>query len=253
MKTVYLDENTRALFWDQVNRDPREYHFFIFDWTYGREKTKITLALNEKIEGLMLEFSNYVVQVRGTLEAVDSLIDGLTLDSFELQAPPECEDLILRRFTPKYKTYMDMMSLSKVNDQNPVFVMTEELGPADAEEIAEIMRQCDPVWWEEVTGERIREGMSSGAYWLGIRQDDVLRSIGACRPLSFGGNISTAATRQQYRNRGYATQIVTALARKILTVAPFALIHVLKDNAPAVRAYSKVGFETYRTYFSIRT
>ncbi|MGB9778600.1 MAG: hypothetical protein ACP5IM_06645 [Candidatus Bathyarchaeia archaeon] len=31
------------------------------------------------------------------------------------------------------------------------------------------------------------------------------------------------------------------------------LIHVIADNTPAVRAYSKVGLKPYKTYLSIRT
>jgi predicted GNAT family acetyltransferase len=46
---------------------------------------------------------------------------------------------------------------------------------------------------------------------------------------------------------------VSALVQEILKRSPIALIHVIADNAPAVRAYSKVGFKPYKTYLSIRS
>jgi len=42
------------------------------------------------------------------------------------------------------------------------------------------------------------------------------------------------------------------LVREILKKSQMAIIHVLADNAPAVRAYSKVGFKPYKAYLSLR-
>jgi predicted GNAT family acetyltransferase len=61
------------------------------------------------------------------------------------------------------------------------------------------------------------------------------------------------ATDEQYRNRGYATSIVSALVEEILKTDQTALIHVLRDNAPAARVCSKVGFKPYETYLSLKT
>jgi predicted GNAT family acetyltransferase len=46
---------------------------------------------------------------------------------------------------------------------------------------------------------------------------------------------------------------VSALVEEILKRSPIALIHVIADNTPAVRAYSKVGFKPYKKYLSIRS
>ncbi|MBS7633727.1 GNAT family N-acetyltransferase, partial [Candidatus Bathyarchaeota archaeon] len=125
------------------------------------------------------------------------------------------------------------------------------LGAEDADEIVQLIREADPSWWGDMTGEQVRRGMA-GALWLGIRQDQELASVGMVRLVDFADNIGVIATKKEYRNRGYATSIVSALVKEIFKVSPNALIHVVSKNAPAVRVYSKVGFKPYKTYVVIR-
>lgn len=87
---------------------------------------------------------------------------------------------------------------------------------------------------------------------VGIRRDNRLVSIGSTRFADIGSNINAIATDEAYRNRGFATSIVSVLTQAILKRSPLALIHVLSDNAPAVRVYSKVGFKPYERYFLVR-
>jgi len=81
-----------------------------------------------------------------------------------------------------------------------------------------------------------------------------LVSVGNARfDVDFATNIGVVATDEHYRGRGYATSIVSALVQEIFQRSPVALIHVIADNSPAVRAYTNVGFKPYRTYLSIRS
>lgn len=252
MKVMPLEEGLEKNFWSHVSQDPAHYHFFIFDWKLKRDQTKILMAMEgEKIEGLMLVYRNYVVQLRGKHEAVRLLLDQLNLEKVELQAPLDCEDMILKKYAPKVKDEMILMCLRKGEEKIQIKTVPVRLGVKDAEEIADLMRKADPEWWGEVTAEGLRSGMDS-AFWLGIKPDQKIVSIGMARLVDFGSNISVVATDEQYRNKGYATSIVSALVREILKTSSTALIHVLTDNAPAIRAYSKVGFKPYKTYLSIR-
>lgn len=49
----------------------------------------------------MLVYDSYIVQLRGNRLAVKALLDNLNLDRVELQAPMECEDLVLAKYTLK--------------------------------------------------------------------------------------------------------------------------------------------------------
>ena len=125
------------------------------------------------------------------------------------------------------------------------------LGPEDAPRVAEIMRTAEPEWWGDIKTEDRKESLEK-TYWLGIKQDGRIVSVGNTRFENIGSNIGVIATDERYRNRGYATSIVSALVREILKESPAALIHVLRHNESAVKVYSKVGYKPYKEYLLIR-
>jgi len=253
MKVVPLDKSSETMFWEFVNRDPVDYFFFIYDLKLNPDQTKVFLALDErKIAGLMLVYADTVVQLRGSREAVKLLLGGLSLASVEMQVPLDCEDLALAKYNPRVEETMVIMSLRRGEENLQVSTVPVRLGADDVEEISNLIQNADPRWWGEVTAERIKSRLD-GALWLGIKQDGRIVSVGSTRFVDFASNINIVATMQEYRNRGYATSIVSALVKEILKISPIALIHVIKDNSPAVRAYSKVGFKPHKTYLSIRT
>ena len=252
MKIVIMDERSERIFWDHVNLDPLNYYFFIFDLKQRRDQTKIMLAMEgESIQGLMLVYRDQVVQLRGNREAVKLLLDNLSLEKVEMQAPLDCEDLVLSKYSPKLREEMMLMYLKRGEENIQISTAPMKLGTDDAEQVLELMRRADPTWWGDIQIEFVQKALKE-ALCFGIKQDNKLVSLGITRLVEFGSNISAVATHGQYRNRGYATSIVSTLVREILKVSSTALIHVISDNAPAVRTYSKVGFKPYKTYLSIR-
>lgn len=254
MQVIALYDRWEDTFWNYVKKDELNYYFFAFDRKLHREQTKILMATqDDRIEGLMLIYRDYVVQLRGSREAVKTLLDLLILEKVELQAPLDCEDLVLAKYGgPKIRQEMMMMSLRKGEENIQVTTVPVRLGVDDVEGVLALMRTADPSWWGEMQLDNLRRALQD-AFWLGIKQDDHVVSVGMARLVDFASNIGVAATREEYRNRGYATSIVSELVKEILKVSSTAIIHVISDNAPAVRAYSKVGFKPYRTYLSIRT
>ena len=252
MKIVIMDERSERIFWDHVNLDPLNYYFFIFDLKQRRDQTKIMLTMEgESIQGLMLVYRDQVVQLRGNREAVKLLLDNLSLEKVEMQAPLDCEDLVLSKYSPKLREEMMLMYLKRGEENIRVNTVPVRLGVDDAEQVLGLMRRADPTWWGDLQMEFVQKALKE-AICFGIKQDSKLVSLGITRLVEFGSNISAVATHEQYRNRGYATSIVSTLVREILKVSSTALIHVISDNAPAVRTYSKVGFKPYKTYLSIR-
>ena len=253
MKVIALDEHSENAFWKHVNKDPLDYYFFIFDWKLNRDKVKILLAEEDgNIAGLMLIYRDVVVQLRGNREAVRLLLNELTLEKVELQAPLDCEDLILSKYKMKTRQEMTLMSLRRGEESIRVTTKPIKLRLDDAEDVAELMRRADPLWWGEIEAEWLRLRMADSLL-LGIRYEGKIVSFGMARLTDFGSNISAIATRGECRNRGYATSIVSSLVSEILKISNTALIHVISDNGPAVHVYSKVGFRPYKTYLSIRT
>ena len=253
MEVRRLDESLQKPLWEHINREPLNYYFFIFDLKYRPDQCKIWLAIEQnRIEGLLLVYRDFVVQLRGNREAVGLLLDKVDLEKVDLQAPLNCEDIVLSKYTSKVKEVITLMSLRKGEETIRMNAVPERLDEEDAEELSGIMKKEDPVWWGDLTTERVKANMKD-AYWLGIRKDNKIASAGMTRLVDFASNISIVFTREEYRNRGYATTVVSALVKEIMKVSNMALIHVLSDNAPAIRTYAKAGFKPYRSYLSVHT
>jgi len=258
MKVVSVEDGFEGAFWDLVNQDPLDYYFFIFDWKRRREQTKVWLAMeNGKVAGSMLLYSpqgkgrDNVVQLRGSREAAELLLDSIDFERVELQAPLDCEDILLKKLRPWFRHVLVLMRLKKGEENLQIKHKPEKLGVETVAEAVDIMRRADPEIWGELDAQWQKLAWED-TYMLGIRRDNRLVSFGNTRFVDIGSNIGAVATDQAYRNMGFATSIVSALVEEILRKSPPALIHVLSDNAPAVRAYTKVGFKPYKQYLIIR-
>jgi predicted GNAT family acetyltransferase len=253
VEVVSVADGYEQTFWDYANHDPLDYYFFIVDWTQRREQTKIFLAIEEKeVLGSMLIYADYIVQLRGNCEALRKLLEHVNIEKVELQVPLDCEDIVCQKYKPSVRHNMVLMCLNCGEEHSYVTEAPVKLSVEDVEEIAALMRRCDPEWWGETKPELLKLKWE-GVFWLGIRQEGKLVSVGSTRFVDFASNIGVVATDKQYRCRGYATSIVSGLVQEIFKRSPIALIHAIADNAPAVRAYSKVGFKPYKTYLSIRS
>lgn len=68
---------------------------------------------------------------------------------------------------------------------------------------------------------------------------------------SMGWAIGGVYTLPEYRNRGYATNLVSAIAEHAFRNTGRVILHVREDNAPAIRTYEKIGFRKIgTTYFA---
>ncbi len=253
LKVVSVREGFEQTFWKHVNQDPLDYYFFILDLKEQPDQTEILLALeNETIRGLMLVYADRIVQLRGNRKAVKLLLDFLDLEKVEMQVPLDCEDIVPRKYEPLNMQELVLMCMRRGEEHIQIIHKPVRLGINDAAEVAEIMRKAYPEWWGELTEEGLKESLQTRC-WLGITRDQRLVSVGNTRFVDIGSNISVVATNEHYRRRGFATSIVSALIQEIFKNSPIALIHVMKNNAPAVHVYTKVGFRPSKNYLLLRT
>jgi len=254
MKLVPLNSHLEPVFSEYVYRNIPHYYFFIFDMKHDRASTEILLALNEQnqIEGMMLTYQERIVQIRGNIEAAKALLAQLDLEKPEIQVAKEHKNLISERFGKVKKTFdLELMTLKKGEESLTPGHPVERLSIGDAEDMALMMRESDPNWWGEITGEKIAAKMHE-RLWLGMRVDNQLVSIASTILCEWGSNIGTVVTHEDHRNKGYATSLVSALVDQIFKTSDLALVHVESDNIPAVKVYTKVGFRPYRRYYVAR-
>lgn len=253
MKIVPLENSLEKMFWNHLSTNILNYFFFALDWKYRRDSTRILLALEEdKISGMMLVYRNYIVQLRGSEEAVKELLKYLDLKEVELQAQPEHEFEVLKKYRPNVMHKMILMHLRRGEEKFQAKYLVTELGLEDADKIAYLMRNSNPEFWGNVSAQQISDGIRRGLNWIGIKVDGNLVSIGSALYTEWAGLIGTVATHEGYRNRGYATTVVSELVKRIVEKDLDAIIFVLEENLPAIKVYEKNGFRPYRRYLFIR-
>ena len=89
--------------------------------------------------------------------------------------------------------------------------------------------------------------------WLGVRRGGRLVSMGVATLSDAGSHVMFVATDAAFRNRGFATSVVSELTRRILEKSDFASIYVIDGNLAAAKTYSKVGYHFYKQYLFLRT
>lgn len=252
IQIVELDDDTESMFWQHVEKDPLEYYFFIMDWKYEREHTRILIALDDgRVKGMMVIFKDSIVQVRGDRDAVEVLLDNVHLPDVEMMAPMESKDMVLKRFDPGIKNEMLLMCVNRGGENILKPHEPCELGPEDAEQIARIMREAYPDWWGQRTTESIRKAMKK-KLWMGYKVGEEVVALGNAFLEETASIIGVVATDENHRNRGYATTVISGLLEKIFEKHELAIIHVLNDNYPAIHTYEKVGFRPYKNYLLIK-
>lgn len=252
MEIVDLDRELEAKFLEHVHGNPLEYYFYILDWEFNREDSKFLLALDGKaVRGIMLTYKSHVAQFRGNREAVEALFPHLALRKTDIIVPLGMEDIPLRTYEPAEQHELVLMHLDMGNEKLTKMRETEEPTVDDADAIARLMRDTLPEFWGEETGEKIRESMEK-AFWLVAKDGDKIVSVGNTFFADFGSNIGVVTTHEAYRNKGYATSIVSSLVEEIFQRNDKALIHVFADNHPAMHTYRKVGFSPFNSYVLIK-
>jgi ribosomal protein S18 acetylase RimI-like enzyme len=255
LRVAALNEDLEPVFWAHVNKDLLDFHFFIYDWKFKREETQIFMALDEAdvVAGLTVVYNGCIVQVRGSREAAGLLLDHLDVDEVTVQVPFDCEDVVLARFPgSEQKGEVVLLSLRKGEENLKVTVEPEKLSEGDAGEIAELMHVAYPEFWSVITAEGIEESFDE-ALWVGVKRERKLVAFGKAVSEPSAGHVAWIATHADYRNRGYATSILSALLREVLEVSSTAFIYVLSDNPTAMHVYSGVGFKPYKRYFYLKT
>jgi predicted GNAT family acetyltransferase len=121
----------------------------------------------------------------------------------------------------------------------PVKHTIEDLSISQIDEMLALVELTKP-------GPFLRRTPELGTY-LGIREGDQLVAMAGerLRPLGYT-EISAVCTHPEYRGRGYASSLVSALIQRITKRHETPFLHVRSENVGAIRVYEKLGFKTRR-------
>ncbi|MHA1511966.1 MAG: GNAT family N-acetyltransferase [Promethearchaeota archaeon] len=248
MKIITLDSTTEPIFWRYVEDRIEEYFFYIMDYKQYPDFTIILMAIDDagKIQGLLLNYKDKIIHLRGSNEAIKILANQFDMSSMEITVMNSQKELLSSNDKENKKEIL----INRMVIHSSEYLIKNEIVPeileeSNREEIASLYRKADPVFWSHVQAEEIE--FSEKHIWFGIKREKRLVSFAQTWFGDEVGIISTVATDPEFRNRGYATSLVSRSVQELFKFKniPLCLIHVRADNAPAVHTYKKIGFKDY--------
>ncbi len=246
MKIILLDSTTEPIFWRYVEDRIEEYFFFIMDLKNYPEFTKIWMAIDDagKIHGMLLNFKEKHIQIRGNNEAVKILLNEIDMKSMEITILKSQKELLDSNITVnKEEILLNRMVIHPGENVMKNKFIPEILNESDREEIASLSRKTDPVFWGHVQGKDLE--FSKSHKWFGIRRENKIVSFAQTWIGDEVSIISIVATDPDFQNRGFATSLVASSIQELFKHSPLGLIHVRAENTPVVHTYKKNGFKDY--------
>jgi ribosomal protein S18 acetylase RimI-like enzyme len=172
-------------------------------------------------------------------------ISGELPEKFYCHLSPGLEDVLKEKFElePHGRHLKMVLADSKMLDQSDISGVIP-LKVSDKKEILDFYSSAYPGNWFDA------RMLETGQYF-GIRQNGRLSSVAGIHvysPKYKVAALGNIATLHEMRGQGLGTRVTAALCRNLLKTADVIGLNVLKDNAGAIRCYSKLGFETCGEY-----
>ena len=237
--------------WDEdkfirfLEKDKILHIFTIYDLRRFRDKTKVWIAFkDDEICGYTFIFDNSIVHTHGTVESVEPLMKCISLERAIFVIEKNHLNVVERFYRPEGPT--DEASIGNITkyyvlelrrkDFNPLIRHSvKKLGIEDLDEVSE----CLGEEWRT----RIRNAISSGLAY-GAYEDGKLVSVATVPEIVDEiAMIRGVFTLHEYRNKGYATSVCSALINELLNKRKIPILWVAKDNLPARKIYEKLGFK----------
>ena len=135
----------------------------------------------------------------------------------------------------------DQMVCVRRLDSEPSASVLQPLAAADVPEMVALAKLTNP-------GPFGLRTIELGGF-LGIREDGRLAAMAGQR-LAMPGfvEVSGVCTHPDFRGRGYARRLVSAVAEAIWALGQTPILHVLSSNHNAIRVYESLGFHLRRSF-----
>ncbi len=251
LKSIRVTPENEALFYDYIRNNFAEYFFFHVDYAQYPENTEIYMALDneEKIQGMVLNWKNQRIQLRGSNASLEFLLYGKNYKPESVTGFDDHRELI-SKFFPAYKKEIALyrMEMKKGYQKDFEQYKFQELPDSYREKISSLMRISDPIYWGSRQSEDIL--IDENNTWYGVVKKEELISIVGIWKYHNIGYITVVGTHPDYWNRGYASSLISSTLKKIFREKEQCFITVRVANNPAIHTYKKLGFSICNTHYS---
>jgi ribosomal protein S18 acetylase RimI-like enzyme len=236
--------------------------YTIYDLQYERgSKAKFYVAKElEKIAGVLLKYQGYphaIAIVLGSSEAIYSLLENVTIERMLLLGTPELTKTLEEKFPNAPKYGVNIMALDTHTANLITTAHVRRLGAEDANAWAQSeahrLGQSQTPAKEAVLEAQslLAKNTAFGIYDAGLLVARATSHVQLPEAWAIGGIF----TEPNYRERGLAMSVTSALVQEALRYTGKVVLFVRSNNAPANHIYEKIGFRMIakRTWLAIGT
>ena len=241
----YEDKNE---LWDYIGKNKTDFFFEIREFTTNFAKTRFYLAKegNQKI-GLMCYNQAGTLRLFGSIDTVKEFFSLIDFTPKYLSVPIEFESF-LPSFIKSEKRRLNMLRLVKQKSdvQLNSKISVVNLEKKQMQEALEVFQAAEPEDWLSSEAEKLP--FDEINQWYGIQKTGKFVSICWNEIYPHGGHIAFIATHPHHQRRGFASTLIKYSLAETFKQSEFAIIHVRKDNFPALTAYRKLGYLDHMNY-----
>ena len=236
--------------------------YTIYDLRYERcSKAKFYVAKDrDRIAGVLLKYRGYpyaIAVALGSREAVHSLLGKVPIEKMLLLGTPELTKILEEKFPNAPKYGVNIMALDN-HVANPITItQVRRLGVEDAHAWAQsvahrVGQNQAPTNEALLEAQRLlTKNTAFGIYDAGMLVARATSHVQLPEAWAIGG----VFTEPDYRGRGLATSVTSALVQEALRYTNRVVLFVRSDNAPANHLYETIGFRNIakRTWLDVGT
>lgn len=240
-----VNDNNKEFVISWLKNDVIRNAFAIYDLQYEQYFTKMYIALDEngRIDGYMLVYTKLrypSVILEGNHKTAKILLEKLQIKRMIMPDIPQDHAKIVKEIFPNAKFYVEDRMLIKRNQLRSIgrCCLAKRLKVDDVYQLIILM--------EDVTEQSVAmytNIIQEFAVYGVFIDEKVVSSARAFVQLPEVWIIGGVYTRPEHRNKGLATQVTYALTKEVLERANSASLFVRSDNYPAIRVYTKIGYE----------
>ncbi len=235
----FLLENSFAniyLLGDLENRDKRCRVAFHFE--------------GEKIDGVVfkVEFPDFpFFWIIGSSTAAHSLAHEISGEKFAITTEENLLPMITKMF-PGSRVFRELVM--HVSAKNAVNVPNVSVRLLNHEDVHELSTSFMPMAGRPPPEERAREMISDNDSFGNFFNGEIVSRGQIDAKSEYGWAIGRIFTKPEFRNRGFATTLVSSIVQYASKETDDMVLYVREDNEPAITSYRKIGFKAVcRRYF----
>ncbi|PSN91933.1 hypothetical protein B9Q03_02840 [Candidatus Marsarchaeota G2 archaeon OSP_D] len=225
--------------------DPVKFAFEIYDSGVDDKYTEF-IIINEGYLMFYRKFNPITAILYAEKETTaEKLLTSIREDTFILFIEPKWKYLL--NF-PNAKTYPEVLMMCK----SPLVLRREGVRGLTVNDAEEILK----LYGEERGNTLIQMIRENKTTAYGLFLDDNLVSAAytlvETKDVAVIGGVLTSG---EFRNKGFASSVVSSLTENIVKKGKVASLYVREDNIPAIHVYAKIGFKEHsrRLWVSVNT